>query len=68
MIETQRPKQRNFERDSYKITLKIVPAKNFLLNVQPELRQAFGERSCTNSTICTQCIYRAKERFLPFAR
>jgi hypothetical protein len=36
---SQRPKGRNFERDSYKIALKIAPAENFLLNVQPELRQ-----------------------------
>jgi hypothetical protein len=53
---TQRPKRRNFERDSYKMALKIAPDKKFLLNVQPELRQAIGEKSCTNSTICTQSI------------
>jgi hypothetical protein len=50
---TQRPKRHNFERNSYKMALKIAPAKKFLLNVQPELRQATGEKSCTNSTICT---------------
>jgi hypothetical protein len=38
---TQRPKWRNFERDSYKMALKIAPAEKFLLNnVQPESRQA----------------------------
>ncbi len=37
---TQRPKQRNFEQDSYKMALKITPAEKFLLNVQPESRQA----------------------------
>jgi hypothetical protein len=65
---TQRPKRHNFERNSYKMALKIVPAEKFLLNVQPELCQATGEKSCTNSTICTQSIYRTKERFLPFVR
>jgi hypothetical protein len=29
-----------FEQDSYKMALKITPAEKFLLNVQPELRQA----------------------------
>ncbi len=65
---TQRPKRRDFERDSYKMALKIAPANFFLLNVQPELRRAIGEKSCTNSTICTQSIYRTKERFFPFVR
>jgi hypothetical protein len=37
---TQRPKRSNFEQDSYKMALKIRPAEKFLLNVQPELRQA----------------------------
>ncbi len=60
---TQRPKQRDFERDSYKMALEIAPAEKFLLNVQPELRQAIGEKSCTNSTICTRSIYCTKERF-----
>jgi hypothetical protein len=27
------------------MALKIAPAKNFLLNVQPELRQAIGEKA-----------------------
>jgi hypothetical protein len=65
---TQQPKWRNFERNSYKMALKIAPAEKFLLNVQPELRQAIGEKSCTNSTLCTRSIYRTKERFLPFVR
>jgi hypothetical protein len=60
---TQRPKRRNFECNSYKMALKIAPAKKFLLNVQPESRQAIGDKSCTSSTICTQSIYRTKERF-----
>jgi hypothetical protein len=50
---TQRPKRRDFERDLYKMALKIALAVKFLLNVQPELHQAIGERSCTNSNICT---------------
>jgi hypothetical protein len=41
----QWPKRRNFERDSYKMALKIAPAEKFLLNVQPELRQAIGEKA-----------------------
>jgi hypothetical protein len=68
ILPTQQPKRHNFERNSYKMALKIAPAEIFLLNVQPESRQAIGKKSCTNSTICTQGIYRTKERFLPFVR
>jgi hypothetical protein len=42
---TQWPKWRNFERDSYKMALKITPAEKFLLNVQPESRQAIGKKA-----------------------
>jgi hypothetical protein len=57
---TQQPRWRNFECNLYKMALKIAPAEKFLLNVQPELHQAIGERSCTNSNICTQSIYCTK--------
>jgi hypothetical protein len=59
----QWPKRRNFECDSYKMAIKITPAKKFLLNIQPELHQAIEEKSCTNSTICTQGIHCTKKDF-----
>ncbi len=68
MTTAQWLKRRDFERDSYKMALKIMPAEKFLLNVQPESCQAIGEKSCTNSTRCTRSIYRTKERFLPLVR
>ncbi len=60
----KRPKRRNFERDLYKMALKIAPAEKFLLYVQPELCQAIEERSCTNSNICTWDFFHLWDRNL----